>query len=36
MSVIRWDAFGDADALFNRMLSGRFWPRIALEGNGKK
>jgi HSP20 family protein len=39
MSVIRWDPFAemrDVDALFNRMLSGHVWPRLALEGDGKK
>jgi HSP20 family protein len=36
MSLIRWDPFGDADTLFNRMLSGQLWPRFTPEGNGKK
>ncbi len=36
MSLIRWDPYGDVDSLFNRMVSGQLWPRLALEGNGKK
>jgi len=36
MSLIRWDPFGDVDAMLNRMLAGQFWPRLTLEGNGKK
>ena len=37
MSLVRWDPFGDVDALFNRMLSGQLWPRLAArEGNGNK
>jgi len=36
MSLIRWDPFGDVDTLFNRMVSGRFWPRLAPEGDDKK
>jgi len=36
MSVIRWDPFGDVDALFDRVLGHRMgrWPRMGLEGNG--
>jgi HSP20 family protein len=36
MSLIRWDTFGEVDALFNRLLPGGFarWPQAALEGNG--
>jgi len=34
MSVIRWDPFGDVDTLFNRMMSGKFWPRLSIEGKG--
>jgi HSP20 family protein len=39
MSLIRWDPFGEVDAMFNRMLSGNFarWPRLALgSGEGRK
>lgn len=36
MSVIRWDPFADVDRFFNRMVSGQFWPRVALEGDGGK
>lgn len=36
MSLIRWDPFGDVDAMFNRMMSSQFWPRLTLEGNGGK
>ena len=36
MSLIRWDPFGDVDAMFNRMMSSHYWPRLALEGNGGK
>ncbi|MBS0380532.1 MAG: Hsp20/alpha crystallin family protein [Proteobacteria bacterium] len=36
MSLIRWDPFGDVDTLFNRVISGRYWPRGAQEGDGKK
>jgi HSP20 family protein len=36
MSLIRWDPFGDVDAMFNRMMSNHYWPRLALEGNGGK
>jgi HSP20 family protein len=36
MNLIRWDPFGEVDAVFNRMLSGQYWPRLTLEGNGKK
>ena len=36
MSVIRWDPFADVDTLFNRMMSGQFWPRLATEGDGSK
>jgi HSP20 family protein len=36
MSPIRWDPFGDVETLFNRMVSGQFWPRLALEGEGKR
>ncbi len=32
MSIIRWDPFGEVDTLFNRMLGGQFWPRLAAEG----
>jgi HSP20 family protein len=35
MNLIRWDPFGEVDAMFNRMLSGQYWPRLTLEGNGK-
>ena len=34
MSLIRWDPFADVDSMFNRMMSGQFWPRLAPEGNG--
>jgi len=36
MSLIRWDPFGEVDALFNRLLPSGFarWPQAALEGNG--
>ena len=38
MSLIRWDPFGDVDTLFDRMLPGSLasWPRMAMEGNGRK
>jgi HSP20 family protein len=38
MSLIRWDPFADADALFNRLVPSGFanWSRMALEGNGRK
>ncbi len=38
MSMIRWDPFADADALFGRLIPSRFpdWSRMALPGNGKK
>ena len=36
MSLIRWDPFGEVDALFNRLLPSGLarWPQAALEGNG--
>ena len=30
MSLIRWDPFSDMDHLFNRMMSGAHWSRLAL------
>jgi HSP20 family protein len=36
MNVIRWDPFSDVNTMFDRMLSGRCWPRVALEGDGKE
>jgi HSP20 family protein len=38
MSLIRWEPFGGAETLFNRMMPAAFanWPRMALEGNGGK
>lgn len=36
MRLIRWDPFADTETFFNRMVSGQFWPRLALEGDGKK
>src|ERR1700758_3330918 len=36
MSLIRWDPFAEIDTLFNRALSGDFWPRLSMEGNAKK
>jgi HSP20 family protein len=36
MNLIRWDPFGEVDAMFNRMLSGQYGPRLTLQGNGKK
>jgi len=38
MSLIRWDPFAEMDAIFSRLTpsgSSR-WPRISLEGNGRK
>jgi HSP20 family protein len=35
MSVIRWDPFGDVGTVFNRMMSGNFWPRLSIEGKGE-
>jgi HSP20 family protein len=36
MSLIRWDPFGDVDALFGRLMPSALgrWPRVTLEGNG--
>ena len=36
MNVIRWEPFGDMDRLFNRVISGRYWPRLAMEGDGQE
>ncbi len=35
MSLIRWDPFGDADTLFNRLVTPSF-ARAALPGDGRK
>jgi len=34
MRMIRWDPFGDVDALFNRLVGSAAMPRLTLEGNG--
>lgn len=38
MSLIRWDPFADVDTFFNRFVPGSYanWPRLTIEGNGKK
>jgi len=38
MSLIRWEPFGDVDALFSRLAPSNFanWSRLATAGNGKK
>lgn len=38
MSLIRWEPFGDADTLFNRLVPSSFanWSRLALGGNDRK
>src|ERR1700694_1841754 len=38
MSLIRWDPFGDVDALFHRMVPSSManWARMGVEGNGRK
>jgi HSP20 family protein len=38
MSFIRWEPFGDVDALFNRLVPSSFgnWSRLALGGNDRK
>jgi HSP20 family protein len=36
MSLIRWDPFADVDTMFNRMMTGQFWPRMTAEGDGGK
>ena len=38
MSLIRWEPFGDVDALFNRLVPSSFanWSRLALRGNDRK
>ena len=38
MSLIRWEPFGDVDTLFNRLVPSSYanWPRLSVEGNGKK
>jgi len=39
MSLIRWDPFADADAVFGRLIPNRLladWSRMGLPGNGKK
>jgi hypothetical protein len=35
MSLMRWDPFGDVDAMFNRLVPGNLmrWPRLALRDN---
>jgi HSP20 family protein len=35
MSLMRWDPFGDVDAMFNRLMPGNLmrWPRLALRDN---
>jgi HSP20 family protein len=35
MSLIRWEPFGDVDALFNRLMPSGY-ARLALAGNGRK
>ena len=38
MSLIRWEPFGDVDTLFNSLMPSSYanWPRLSVEGNGKK
>jgi HSP20 family protein len=36
MSLIRWDPFAEVDTMFNRILSGQYWPRLTVAGNGGK
>ncbi len=38
MSVLRWDPLVDVDSIFTRLTPSSFanWPRLGLEGNGRK
>jgi len=38
MSLIRWGPFDEVDTFFNRLVPSSYanWPRLPVEGNGKK